>query len=477
MRVEIVKKIRLEFLILGALLILIITFYLNSVASQELEIAGKFIIMGLTTLFGVIMLSLIALLLGYVYLRLRLFNHRVTESLSDAQVKTVIVKEDENLFIRDASEEATWTNTNLETRAEFGYNLPAASDNEGERWVFFHKFKFISRVKGALSPNNDLLYEGEQNTLLPDEGQLALPKSNVLDMMLQAQRMLVVGASDSGKTTLFNHYIQRRMQDQNAEIMVIDPQAEPRHWPGCKVIGRCSNHEEITLTLDKLIRIMERRYEDIGQGRVKTGMHPPITVIIDEWMSIAYMCDNATHTLIRLLTESRKAAFSIIIGTHSKRVKSLGLSGQGDLREGFTIISLKLIGNKHMASVDLGDGNDIEVDLCGPYIEPNTSVPILEDPVAESLGNKVWDELLADDTLLLPSKKEQVAFESYLAGEKLRNITIELYDGDNKYGKHYNIKFAQLCKRFEIELRPEDDWKYIQLKTGPYVSEDESEVA
>lgn len=473
------KNIRLEFLILGVLLILIITFYLNSVASQELEIAGKFIIMGLTALFGVFVLSLITLLFGYVFLRLRLFNHRATESLSDAQVKTMVVKEDENLFIRDTSEAATWTNTNLETRAEFGYSRPAADDNEQERWVFFHKFKFVSRVKGALSPKNDLLYEGDQSMLFPDEGQLALPKSNVLDMMLQAQRMLIVGASDTGKTTLLNHYIDRRLQAPNAEILVIDPHAEPTHWQNCKVIGRGSNHDEITQTLDKLVRIMERRYEEIGAGTVKTGMHPPITVIIDEWMSIAYMCDNATHTLIRLLTESRKAAFSVIIGTHSKRVKSLGLTGQGDLKEGFTIVQLKQIGIERTATVDLGDGNNIDVDLCGPYIDPYANVPILEDPNTQSAAAPVsmWDELLADDTLLLPSEKEQAAFESYLAGEKLRPITIALYDGDNKYGKHYNIKFARLCKRFEISLRPEDDWRYIQLKTDPYVAESESIAA
>lgn len=469
------KKIRLEFLVLGILVILIITYYLNSVASQELEIAGKFVIMGLTTLFGMFVLSLIILLFGYVYLRLRLFNYQATESLSEAQVKTVIVKEDENLFIRDTNETATWTNTNLETRPEFGLSLPPASDDEQERWIFFHKFNFISRIKGTLNPGNDLLHEGDQNMLFPDNGQLALPRSNVLDMMLQAQRILITGASDSGKTTLLNHYIQCRMQDNKAEILVIDPHAEPVHWKGCKVIGRGSNHDEISLVLDKLVRIMERRYEEIGKGLVKTGAHPPITVIIDEWMSIQYMCDNATHTLIRLLTESRKAAFSVVIGTHSKRVESLGLRGKGDLKEGFTIIHLKQMGAERTATIDLGDGIDIEVDLCGPYIDPYAGVPILEDETSPKLIGGIWDELLADETLLLPSEKEQTAFDSYLAGKKLRNITTELYDGDSKYGKHYNIKFAQLCKRFEIELRPEDDWKYILLKKGPCILEEVEE--
>lgn len=455
-------KFRAEVLILSSIILTSFMLYIANHASDELLLVARIVIGAVA--FGAVILAI--LLLGWVIMRLRVYNHQVAASLAEAQVTTVVVNETENLFIRDSDPSATWHNTNLDPRAEIGRNLPVAIEEESNRWYHFTQFKFLSRMKGnGRGQNEQLLLEGDRNMLsFTGDDQPALPPPNILDILGQAQRALVVGPSNAGKTTLLNHYIRQCQAAGPGEILVIDPHAEPSHWRGCKVVGIGSNHPEISETLDKLIRIMEKRYEEIGQGIVKTGQHPPISVIIDEWMSIANMCPNASHVMVRLLTESRKAAFSVIICSHSQRIKSLGLTGQGDLKEGFTVVKLVLTPNKQRkAIIDMGDGVDTEAELPGPFIDYGAEVPMLEP-----LQTKVWDTLLNDDTLMKPSDLEQQAFNRYLDGESLRNITPDLFDGDSKYGKHYNIKFINLCTRFNVPIQAEHNWRFVQMKTTSY---------
>ncbi len=451
---------KFEVLILSSIILTSFMLYIANHASDELLLVAR-IVMGAVA-FGAVILAI--LLLGWVIMRLRVYNHQVAASLAKAQVTTVVVNETENLFIRDSDPSATWHNTNLDPRAEIGRNLPVAIEEESNRWYHFTQFKFLSRMKGSgRGQNEQLLLEGDRNMMSFVDDQLTLPPPNALDILEQAQRALIVGSSNAGKTTLINHYIRQKLSGAG-EVLVIDPHAEPNHWKGCKVVGIKSNHSEITETLDKLIRIMEKRYEEIGSGLVKTGEHTPICVVIDEWMSIERMCKNASHVMVRLLTESRKAAFSIIIGSHSQRVKALGLAGQGDLREGFTVVKLVLTpNNKRKALIDLGDGVDTEAELPGPFIDYGAEVPVLEP--SKTIA---WDTLLNDDDLMKPSDVEQQAFDRYLDGESLRNITPDLFGGDSKYGKHYNIKFINLCTRFNVPIQAEHNWRFVQMKTTSY---------
>lgn len=168
--------------------------------------------------------------------------------------------------------------------------------------------------------------------------QLPAPETvpELMSILRTAQRVLIVGPSNSGKTTL----LQWEASQRNGAVVVIDTQAYPGKWGQAKVIGAGSNHIEVSRALDGLIELMVKRYKEISEGLVREGEHPKLTVIIDEWMAIVHQCHNATDTIMRLLTESRKAAMSIVIGSHSDRVRSLGLDGRGDLRDGFLIVRL-----------------------------------------------------------------------------------------------------------------------------------------
>lgn len=196
------------------------------------------------------------------------------------------------------------------------------TEEERRAWLYFQKFQSINHG------------HTQRDEILQLPAPEAMPE--LLSILNTAQRVLIVGPSNSGKTTLLQWIASQR----NGAVVVIDTQAYPDKWNKARVIGAGSNHVEVGRALDNLIELMVKRYKEISEGLVREGEHPKLTVIIDEWMAIVYQCQNATDTIMRLLTESRKAAMSIVIGSHSDRVKSLGLDGRGDLRDGFLIVRL-----------------------------------------------------------------------------------------------------------------------------------------
>ncbi len=115
--------------------------------------------------------------------------------------------------------------------------------------------------------------------------------------------------------------------------------------------------------------LMDKRYREIGKGLVQEGEHPSVTVIIDEWRAIVYNLGRPASDIVKtLLAESRKTNIDVFVGTHSERVKALGIEGEGDLKEGFVIVRLTInkITKERRATIDYGDG-EIPTALPGPF--------------------------------------------------------------------------------------------------------------
>ena len=105
---------------------------------------------------------------------------------------------------------------------------------------------------------------------------------------------------------------------------------------------------------------------------VKKG-HFRITILIDEWRAIVYNVKGASEAIKALLTESRKAAFSVFVATHSDWAKPLGLEGEYDLKDGFAVVRLSVANGERQATLDIGNG-EIPASLPGVY--PPVSVKI-----------------------------------------------------------------------------------------------------
>jgi hypothetical protein len=115
-----------------------------------------------------------------------------------------------------------------------------------------------------------------------------------------------------------------------SKVIVIDPHTYPDKWHGCVVVGTGRNYAEVDRALQALVRLMTKRYDEIGKGIVVEQGHTRITILIDEWRAIVYNVKQAGEAIKALLTESRKAAFSVFVATHSDRAKPLGLEGEYD---------------------------------------------------------------------------------------------------------------------------------------------------
>jgi hypothetical protein len=120
---------------------------------------------------------------------------------------------------------------------------------------------------------------------------------------------------------------------------------------------------------------MTKRYEEIGKGMVAEQAHSRITILIDEWRAIVYNVKDASDAIKALLTESRKAAFSVFVATHSDRAKPLGLEGEYDLKDGFAIVRLSIANGQRYATLDTGTG---EVPVLLPGMYPSQNPPVIE---------------------------------------------------------------------------------------------------
>lgn len=223
------------------------------------------------------------------------------------------------------------------------------------------------------------------NAIMSKGRQLEATASNLtieqlpqlLSVIGHCERVLVKGPSNAGKTTLFQN-----IASQSPNCIVIDPHYAPGIWPEhTTIIGKGRNHAEIDHFFEWLSSELDRRYKLRAEGNES---YPILTIIIDEWMSIAQRCDNAQSVIVEMITESRKSKMRLFIGSHSDQVEALGIKGQGKLREGLLIVRLYFdqFTNERSATFDYGKGERSCVAPAGySSIElalPQFCLPVLE---------------------------------------------------------------------------------------------------
>jgi hypothetical protein len=333
--------------IAGIILLVILCWYLDRIAHQEITDAARFIVSGLAY---TIIAALVGLLIFAGFLvRERVLKERANRQVMEREAKVMylIANEGQQVYIRDTDPKATWRNAHLDVRVVANGQQTIPSPIELTAWQTYmlrHRPNMISEIAPSL---------------LPAQTQIDL-----LAALDSVQRCLIVGASDTGKTTLLQWLVSRKAQ--TSKVIVIDPHAYPDKWSGCVVIGTGRNYPDIDRALEALVCLMTKRYDEIGKGVVAEEGHSKITILIDEWRAIIYNVKGASDAIKALLTESRKAAFSVFVATHSDRAKPLGLEGEYDLKDGFAVVRLSVVNGQRQATLDLGSG-EIPALLPGPF--------------------------------------------------------------------------------------------------------------
>lgn len=153
-----------------------------------------------------------------------------------------------------------------------------------------------------------------------------------------ADNVLIVGPKGSGKTTLLNSLIATR----RGAHLALDPHATPGKWP-CSTVGGGLEYSDIARVLASAYSTMRNRYQGLAQGKVTIEQcrQRSYSIVADEYRSIAKALPRtknqvgASDILLDLLTQGRKAGIYALIASHSDTVKSLGIEGEGDLRDCF----------------------------------------------------------------------------------------------------------------------------------------------
>jgi hypothetical protein len=396
----------------GLLILLALGWYIDHIAHDQIAKAIRLIVYSLayaliTALVGV---SLFAILL----VRERLLKERATRKLAerDAAVLVVTADEGQQVYIRDTDQSTSWRNAHLDVRVYANGQASQPNPAELAAWQVY-----MFRHRPAVTDHPGL-------SLLPVQTQVDL-----LAALDAVQRCLIVGASDSGKTTLLQWLVSRRLQ--TSKVIVIDPHAYPDKWPHCVVVGTGRNYAEIDRALEALVRLMTKRYDEIGKGIVAEQGHTRITILIDEWRAIVYNVKGASEAIKALLTESRKAAFSVFVASHSDRAKPLGLEGEYDLKDGFAVVRLSMANGQRQATLDLGNG-EVLATLPGPY--PTQSSQLIE-------GEQPTLNLEVE-----PTPTEAHILNLYEAGETVSAIATAVYGSK---GGNQNQQVKEVLRKYK----------------------------
>jgi hypothetical protein len=145
---------------------------------------------------------------------------------------------------------------------------------------------------------------------------------------------LGIGSTLGGKSTLVKFLVSHA----SAPSLVLDSHAAPDDWQNMNVIGMGRNYPAIGEEVDRLVKLMDARYAGRGKGQKQ---FEPLIVVLDEFPAcVANLPKSFTENIMLLVREARKISIKLIVLSQGSEVKSLGIEGQGSIRECFAMIAI-----------------------------------------------------------------------------------------------------------------------------------------
>ena len=248
----------------------------------------------------------------------------------------------------------------------------------GNGWLWVarvqHQIKMMELEREQKSymivSHNDNLYNTNQGRLLVQatrltsnkgkviEGQFepAKVQKNALDLINVGHHFLLIGDTDSGKTTLAKHFINHI---GISNTIVCDPHAKHNNWPdNVKVAQR---YDEIVKVIQATVKLMDNRYDKPGQYKL-------VLLVIDELPSIIDNAKSDVGPMIRRLSrEGRKVDIRLLIMSQGENVGDLGQKGYSSMKYNFVKVLLtKQTTMQNYAKVVYANGDRDAISLLGP---------------------------------------------------------------------------------------------------------------
>ena len=196
-----------------------------------------------------------------------------------------------------------------------------------------------------------------------------------IESSLKKPHLMILGETGSGKSTICKYLVSQ----VNAPCLIIDPHASPTDWRGFVVTGSGRNYGDIATEFERLANLMQIRYEARDKG---ISQFDPLIVIIDEFPAIASsLGKGATDTVKLLAREARKVSIRMCLLSQGAEVKTLGLEGEGSIRECFAMLRLGNFALSHGKSLkDKSIGEAVEIqDRPAMLDQLPCNLPVLSD--------------------------------------------------------------------------------------------------
>lgn len=145
-----------ELILIGLFLLALSGLYIDSVASDELEMAIKILIWSIVAIALIGILVLVIIVFAHIHLRLKLNHSQIVVSTRDAEVLTITASADDQVYIRDINPKASWINPALDPRPQFGPTSPLATFEDQQRWQMAMEVKALGAMpKQIINQAND----------------------------------------------------------------------------------------------------------------------------------------------------------------------------------------------------------------------------------------------------------------------------------------------------------------------------------
>lgn len=257
---------------------------------------------------------------------------------------------------------------------------------------------------------------------------------DAIQLLAPLDRLMLVGGSGSGKTSMAQHLISSR----SGKVLVFDPHDDKRTWPdNAIVIGGGQDYDSISNELLGLLNEVKHRYELRSEQGLQPNQFTPIFFVMDEWREVVANRDEVKNALRHFLTSLRKVNMGFLLISQTDRADPLGLRGESDLRESFEGI-VRLSGNKKVgitAKLETVDG-EIIIEHPGPY-EPKLLPANIPD---DNKGYEVGKYTPPIDTT------EQRVMDMYNRGTSITEIGRVIYGDGTKGGEQNKLVKAVLKK-------------------------------
>jgi hypothetical protein len=150
-----------------------------------------------------------------------------------------------------------------------------------------------------------------------------------------APHTLIVGTSGSGKTTLAQAIASAR----SGALAILDPKWQPGKWGGLPAvpIDDDGKYVQLETAITALLSELSTRLVSLKAG---TRDFVEVTIIAEELPTLIQECPSAAQLFKQVGRLGRELRIRLVGLSQSERVKSLGVAGEGDARDNYTLIRL-----------------------------------------------------------------------------------------------------------------------------------------